>query len=574
LRKLTDIHDYLEPFRRQGIRYVVEGERHFYAAKEIIDAVNLFRAVDNPHDRVALVGVLRSPLGGLNDRQLYDLHRQNLLDFRSAEKLGGKDFPPTIAELYRILARLHEETRVLPVGAAISHIFASLPIKLLAACHFHGEQAVANLEKLRQQADLLGRAGLTTLKEAIRQLEERVLDVKEEGESVLAEENIDAVRIMSIHKSEGLEFPIVVLAGCQTGADGRRTADAEALFDWSTGLTGVRVGQIQDLPGLYIAEKIRLRAQEEQKRVLYVAMTRARERLVISCAPTGRHAGGSFLSMLDECFGGQIEFAEASTNVRIGDGDVQIEVVPASLSAPGRDRTKGVKKRHGWKRFIATWNRRRERYESAAKQRSFITPTLLKRQEEELTEAAPAHLYTDARRAPALIVGELAHRFLQNWDFGADTDNYRLQLGPFVERSFPEKSSEERASLEAELEKIFRGFFGSKAYRELAGARILGREVPLLMPWNGQIMEGVIDLIYERDGLLYLADYKTDSVSKEDLHEGVERYHQQAEIYSRAARESLRREVAAFKVIFLRLGEAIEIKITQAKGEGFSNASL
>ncbi len=574
LRKLTDIHDYLEPFRRQGIRYVVEGERHFYAAKEIIDAVNLFRAVDNPHDRVALVGVLRSPLGGLNDRQLYDLHRQNLLDFRSAEKFDNKDFPPTVVELYRILAPLHEETRVLPVGAAISHIFASLPIKLLAACHFHGEQAVANLEKLRQQAELLGRAGMMTLKEAIRQLEERVLDVKEEGESVLAEENLDAVRIMSIHKSKGLEFPIVVLAGCQTGADGRRTADAEALFDWSTGLTGTRVGQTQDLPGLYIDEKIRLRAQEEQKRVLYVAMTRARERLVISCAPTGRHARGSFLSMLDECFGGQIESAEATTSVRIGDGDVRIEVVPASLSAPGRDRTKGVKKKPGWKRFIDTWNKRRERYESASKQRPFITPTLLKRQEEQLTEAAPTPRYSDARRPPALIVGELAHRFLQNWDFAEDRDNYRSQLGPFVEQALPQESREERGAIEAELEKIFRGFFRSDAYAELAGARILGREVPLLMPWDGQIMEGVIDLIYERNGLLYLADYKTDSVSKENLHEGVERYRQQAEIYSRAARASLRREVAAFKVIFLRLGEAVEVKITQVKGEGFSNAGL
>ena len=48
-----------------------------------------------------------------------------------------------------------------------------------------------------------------------------MLDVKDEGESVLAEENLDAVRIMSIHKAKGLEFPIVILAGCQTGIEGR-----------------------------------------------------------------------------------------------------------------------------------------------------------------------------------------------------------------------------------------------------------------------------------------------------------------------------------------------------------------
>ena len=188
----------------------------------------------------------------------------------------------------------------MPIGAAVAHVFATLPVELLAACYFHGEQAVANLQKLAQQAELLGREGLTTLKEAIRQLEQRVLDVKDEGESVLAEENLDAVRIMSIHKSKGLEFPIVILAGCQTGIEGRHSAAAEALFDWSTGLTGLRIGAISDLAGLYIAEKTRLRNAEEQKRLLYVAMTRARENLIISCAPSDRRSSGSFLSMLDD----------------------------------------------------------------------------------------------------------------------------------------------------------------------------------------------------------------------------------------------------------------------------------
>jgi len=132
------------------------------------------------------------------------------------------------------------------VGVAVARVFASLPINLLAACAFHGEQAVANLAKLKQQAELLGREGLTTLKEAIRQLEQRVLEVKEEGESVLAEENLDAVRIMSIHKAKGLEFPIVVLAGCHAGSETRQTGQAQAYFDWSTGLAGLRCGSLPE----------------------------------------------------------------------------------------------------------------------------------------------------------------------------------------------------------------------------------------------------------------------------------------------------------------------------------------
>jgi ATP-dependent helicase/nuclease subunit A len=566
LRKLTDIHDYLEPLRRQGIRYVVEGERHFYAAKEIIDAVNLLRAVENPHDRLALVGVLRSPLGGLTDQEIYELHRQNLLDYRAAEKLAEKDFP-TLAELYNALARLHNESRILPIGAAVAHIFATLPVELLAACYFHGEQAVANLRKLVQQAELLGHEGLTTLKEAIRQLEGRVLDVKEEGESVLAEENLDAVRIMSIHKSKGLEFPVVVLAGCQTAIEGRHSADAEAMFDWSTGLTGLRIGAISDLAGLYIAEKTRRRNTEEQKRLLYVAMTRARENLIISCAPSSRRSGDSFLSMVDRTLNDSIADAEALKTVNVGNGTVEIEVVSASLAAPSRTKasSKLTKKTPNWKSFTDTWARRTSGYEIARQSQPFLTPTLLKRQEEASTEAAKKMDGQIYRQTQALIVGDLAHRFLQNWQFAGDTQEFQEELHDFVTRSLALESELPQQQIEADLQDIFAGFLPSKAYAELAGARILGREVPLLMPWDGQIMEGVIDLIYERNGLLYLADYKTDRVDKKNLSEAAARYHQQAEIYSQAVRQSLGREPAAFKIIFLRLGEAVEIGVEKNK---------
>jgi ATP-dependent helicase/nuclease subunit A len=569
LRKLTDIHDYLEPLRRQGIRYVVEGERHFYAAKEVIDAVNLLRAVENPHDRLALVGVLRSPLGGLADQQIYELHRQNLLDYRAADKLAGKDFPPTLADLYDALARLYNETRTLPIGAAVAHIFATLPVELLAACYFHGEQAVANLQKLAQQAELIGREGLTTLKEAIRQLEKRVLDVKDEGESVLAEENLDAVRIMSIHKAKGLEFPIVILAGCQTGIEGRHSADAEAMFDWSTALTGLRIGTISDLAGLYIAEKTRLRNAEEQKRLLYVAMTRARENLIISCAPSSRRSSGSFLSMLDGTLNDSIAGAEASKTVNVGNGTVEIEVVSEGLTAPSRakGKSKQTKKKFNWQFFIDTWTRRTASYEKAQQYAPFLTPTLLKRQEEAFTEAGGKFNGDGYRHTPALVIGDLAHRFLQQWEFSGVTKNFEAQLLDFIGHALPREFESSHREVESDLQDIFGGFFGSKAYAELTGARILGREVPLLMPWDGRIMEGVIDVIYERDGLLYLADYKTDRISRNELSQGAERYRQQADIYTRAAVQSLRREVAAFKVIFLRLGEAVEVQLSRKQGD-------
>ncbi len=570
-RKLTDIHDYLEPFRRHGIRYVVEGERHFYAAKEIIDAVNLLRAVDNPHDRVALAGVLRSPLGGVPDQKIYELHRRNLLDYRVGSKLDATTFPRTLAQLYNALARLHDETRTMSVGAALGHLFAALPVEALAACYYFGEQAVANLEKLLQQAERLGREGLTTLKEAIRLLERSVLDVKEEGESVLAEENLDAVRIMSIHKAKGLEFPIVVLAGCQTGTEGRRSADGEALFDWSTGLTGMRIGAISDLAGLYIAEKTRLRDSEEQKRLLYVAMTRARQNLIISCAPGSRRSSGSFFSMLDDSLENGISGADVSKRFSLGDAALDIEVIGETLSAPSRSKGKSrrPRKKTHWQPFVDIWARRGEAYLQADRSTPFLTPTLLKREELTSTEAGSAAHIRAQPQTPALVVGNLAHRFLQNRDLTASCDEFADQLRQFIDFALPKEFETARAAIESELLEIFRIFFNSKAYAELSSARILGREVPLLMPWDGKIMEGVIDLIYEKDGLLYVADYKTDRIVASELHEAAARYRQQAEIYSLAARQGLRREVAGFKLIFLRLGEAVQVPVSRDQGALF-----
>ena len=100
--------------------------------------------------------------------------------------------------------------------------------------------------------------------------------------------------------------------------------------------------------------------------------------------------------------------------------------------------------------------------------------------------------------------------------------NSKRQLHDFITPSLPREFASSHREIEAELEDIFAAFFRSKAYAELAGAQILGREVPLLMPWNGQIMEGVIDLIYEKNGLLYLADYKTDRITKDQLTEGAD----------------------------------------------------
>jgi ATP-dependent helicase/nuclease subunit A len=358
-----------------------------------------------------------------------------------------------------------------------------------------------------------------------------------------------------------------VLAGSHSGIDGRRGVAAEALHDWSSGLSGIKVGPFRDIAAVYINEKNRLREQQEQKRVLYVAMTRAREHLIVSSGPSARRESGSFVCMLDSALDGEIGRAEESAVLEIDRGQMLLEIVESSLAAPGLSKTKNktAERKRNWRPYIDSWRDRREAYSAALKVPLFLTPTLLKRQEQESSEAAEPPRGQMHTRSPAMLVGELAHRFLEHWDFRAGKEVFGGQFQSFTGKWLAPDSQKQSARVRVELETILRRFIDSPVHAELAQARVLGRVVPLLVPWDRQVMEGVIDLIYEKNGLLYLADYKTDAIERRDLRAGAQRYRRQAEIYTQAARQSLKREVAAFKLIFLRLGEAIEVDVNPDK---------
>ena len=107
---------------------------------------------------------------------------------------------------------------------------------------------------------------------------------------------------------------------------------------------------------------------------------------------------------------------------------------------------------------------------------------------------------------------------------------------------------------------LFKNFLSSEPYKTLQRTTVLGREVPFVMPLGeGQIMEGVIDLIYRLDGRIWIADYKTDDVAAEDVQARADRYRSQAESYSRAVTSALRMPSVSFQFIFLRPGIAIDV---------------
>ncbi len=566
LRALTNVQVYLDALRRRGIGYVVEGERDFYATQEVVDTVNLLRAIDNPHDRLALVGVLRSPLGGHDDVEIYELSRKNLLGYRAAAGHRWVDLPRTTLDLYRRLDRLHREARFLEAGQAVRRVFNELPLSVLAASTGAGQQAVANLEKIRLVAEETSAEGSGTLKDVVAELERRVLDRENEPESPLEEETLDAVRIMSIHRAKGLEFPMVVLADAMGGTGSNRSPEAEVRRDWATGLTGLRIGELSGLAGVYLDAKRRQREAYERSRLLYVAMTRPRERLVISFAErerAPRAPSDSLLAMLDVATG--VNLAQAKPGVVPCDlGELEVEVVEEDAAAGKRDsRQPAAPDTDDWTWYEDLWRRRREDREARRQTPLFITPTRLKAAGEaaETDMAQPRAGGTPdgqrIERDTALVLGTLAHRVLEHWDFR--TRHVEEDLDEAVARLAPALPAAEKQMVIRELKKIWTTLARSEVYDELGSARILGREMPFVMPWNGQVMEGVIDLVYERDGRLYVADYKTDQVAADDVGRIMNDYRHQAEIYTEAVRRGLDREVAAFRLILLRLGRAVDV---------------
>ena len=485
-RALTDVTIYIEALRSAGIPFVVEGEKFFYGTVEVVDFVNLLRAVDNPHDRIAVASVLRSPYGALTDQELYE--RKDRLDYRLQA-----DLP-----ILRFLRRWHECSGRLSVPELVDLIFREGHALEIAQAGYHGEQATANLLKLRQKAAELEARGGLTLREFVDEARRAARSVEEEGESPLADETLDAVRLLSIHKAKGLEFPVVILPDLHRQAPPPQ--EKVVRYDWPTRTLGVRLDEVCDAGGAALSFLDRERGREEAKRILYVATTRAREILLL--LGSAAYRAETYLALL---------MPEVEQRARITRRPFRPPVFPTPPPPPAPERP-------DWEAFARLW---RERERRAGVREKFVSPTLLERIAEE--EEPPPVTWE-------IAVGLACHRVLECLDFRSP----RL----------PEGTDPEAAA-------ILEGFFRSPAFRELAEAEIVARELPFVIPRGAQILRGVIDVVYRRGGRLFAGDYKTDR----EIRPGD--YADLAEIYPEAVRRIFG-ESPVFRLIYLRHGRAVD----------------
>ncbi len=285
-RAMSDVRYYEEALRRHGLDYYVVGGRAFFAQQEIFDVVNLCQYLDDVDDEVALIGVLRSPFFSLSDDSIVALGQSRTLTWALAH--ASPTFLPEqqqeqVRRAGKVLAELRDKKDRLAISRLLTLAIERTGYDASLLTEFLGERKLANLRKLIDMARQFDQSGLFTLADFVDELRNSVADETREPLAATHPESSDVIRLMSIHQSKGLEFPVVVVADMDR--KGRDQLSA-AHFDTDLGpLVGLpeKFGVKRDHPGLRMSRKSeRDQDLEEARRLLYVAATRAADLLILS----------------------------------------------------------------------------------------------------------------------------------------------------------------------------------------------------------------------------------------------------------------------------------------------------
>jgi len=552
-RTMSPVGEYLDAFRSADVPVVVEADRYFYGTQEVVDFMNLLRVLDDPSDKTSLAGLLRSPLVCLTDRELLFLAEADALDFRKdIPKAALRDKPRARAgSFFKTLRELSRSKGREPLGDFTARVLDRTFLLEHAAAAYHREQTLANLMKFYRLAAELSESEGATLKELIAEVAKQMEAGAREGESPLADEAVDAVRILTMHKAKGLEYPVVVLPELQRSPGGAKGEEG-CVLGWSEETLGLRLcdSGYSDIAWVSIDEGRKAREERERIRLLYVAMTRAKKRLILM--GTAVKGDRNSLSAILHASGAWPEKGQRPEAMTLEGGvELPVSYLEPESGAKPRHSKVAVPLRIPAKEHAKAWTGIFKEAAELREKRLFTTPT------EYLRDEAPDWSFKDEEdesltRPKAMLVGDLCHKVLQYWDFGGKEDLEAAVAGAAAKLQSRHPVADWPGVLDESAE-ILKTFLRSDPAKALAEADILGRELPFVMKRDGAVMRGTIDLVYRKDGRLVVADYKTGRPGK-DFKEYARRYARQGRAYVDAVGGD-----AGFEVIFLRAGRAVSV---------------
>ncbi len=538
LRKMTIVQPFLDALEAAGLDYNLNRRSGFFETREARDLLHLLRMIHNPRDEVSTLVVLRSAFAGVSDEGLLRLKRQH------------KNFGDALASAVPVTLDPEDQSRFDRFRSAFAGwreaaAHTSIDRLVLRALDESGiawdarSAAGGNIEKFvaiaRSYAQMtLGEFLLHV--DAMRKANPRETDAP-------IDETRDAVQIMTTHAAKGLEFPVVILAAMETGVE----SDRDCLnFTPRFGL-GVKwpSGGLVHAENLKRLEEIE---KEEANRLLYVAMTRAEEHLILAWTQKSGKRPRLWAKTVSEAFGLADLLPGDEVRVRrfnAPDGKPFEVRIVRTASAPARADGAGVNR--------------------AVSDAIVIAPPSQRGQYEQNTTASALSQFASCPRK----------YYLGNY-LGWNGDLVRPRGAESLPAS-PLRASDIGTQVHALLADVpvkqpdlealrLARVFESSAYgKRSAKARARETEWDFCFALEDLILRGTIDLWFEDAQGLMLIDYKTDDVTSEQAADRARDYSLQIQIYALALTRALGKPPSRALLYFLRPDVSVSVPVNEAE---------
>lgn len=621
MRSMNWSNDLVEEFKAAGIPLYAESSKGYFEALEVMVMINVLTIVDNPYQDIPLASVLRSPFVGLteNELALIRLAKKNvpfyeaLKTFVQEERSGISS--NTQEKLHSFLQNLEiwrDMARRGSLSDLIWKIYSDTNYYEMVGAMANGKQRQANLRTLHDRALMYEKTsfrGLFRFLRFINRMKSRGDDL---GVAKSIGEKDDVVRLVTIHSSKGLEYPVVFVAGLGR-AFNQMDFSNSYLFDQQYGFAVKAIDpenriMYTSLPFLAMKEKKILEMKAEEMRILYVAMTRAKERLILVGSVKdfektsakwceAGHISGDVLpefvrarakNYLDwigpavarhECFSSYYEdsFTPVQHPSKWVVSAISNEIF-LNNQGSNEDKEKDILVTQEvdeplyeeiYKRFTAKYP-----FEKSITKKSKTTVTEIKRienlqrLEEDEVEFVEPRKFKSAAKRPMFLqqkglssteIGTAIHTVMQHAPKAGfqSIDEVDTYLQNLVDRQL---LTEEEVSV-VDRDKVMK-FFESAIGQRFTRAKKVYRELPFTLSrtdqdGDRQIIQGIIDCLFlDEDDQWILLDYKTDKILPHFQEEPalskemIERYGVQLRIYSEAVTAVLDVEVDE-KIIYL-----------------------
>ena len=607
----TRLLDYRRALESRGIRCAADAGEDFFASMEIAVLFSFLQVIDNPRQDVPLIAVLRSPLFGFVPDELAALRSQQRTgDFYDALLLGEDGHSRAFLA---VLRSLRDSAAHLSVRELLSEIYRKCNVLGVFGAMHRGAERKDNLLAFLELSEDFARAGRQGLFDFVRTLREQL--ASGEAAAMQTTHASSGVRIMSIHKSKGLEFPVVILSDLA-----RRFSNMDfqssVLVHPQLGLGPVCVDARRHIQYPTIARQalertLRREAKAEELRVLYVAMTRAKEKLIM--VHTQANAGGRVADLMalsdcpvlpeavdsGKCMGDWImlpllQRSEAGALRAFAgqnsEGRFFAEETPWTVcvhdglqfAAPAQQSDAAEEERAPQREELpADFAALSYRY-PYAEQTAFpakLTATQLKGRaiDEEISEntTLPPRLRNLCK--PKFLAGKTAltgaergtalHLVMQDLDFFCEPNEQSVREQ--IEKLRAQRKLTDEQANAVDVRAIVR-FLRSDLAARIRKSKQVEREYrfSLLRPVrdfssldadDSVLLQGVVDCFFEEDGELVVVDFKTDHVSRAQLDERAEHYRPQLEAYSMALTRVMGKKVKEKVLYFFSAGEEVRL---------------